>query len=96
MAVANIRFGGVMGGGAPVYQNNPRAEVINSTATSQQSVNSANANDTATIVAISGAVWVNVGDNPVAAAGARFLVPDGGAVDIGPLRQGERVAVIDA
>lgn len=97
MATVNVRFGSVMGAGAPVYAPIPRAaEAITTSATSAQATNKAVSGDYATVTSVGGAVWVRIGQNPTAAAGATDLIPDGGSRDFGPLREGDTVAVINA
>lgn len=96
MATVNIRFGAVMGAGAPVYALPRSSASITSSGTSQATTIAAAGGDYAAIVSAGGPVWVAIGQAPTAAAGTTFLVPDGGALDVGPLKDGDKVAVIDA
>jgi hypothetical protein len=96
MADIRIRFGGVMGGGAPVYSPIPRQSAkITSSAGSTATTVTAEGNDYVTIKAIGGAVAFAVGQAPVAIATSGDVVMDGESVDLGPLKQGDKVAVID-
>lgn len=98
MASIHVRFGEVMGAGAPVYASKPRkSETVTSSASSAQTTNTANSGDYATISAIDGSVYVTTGSNPTAlATGAGMDVVISGTVkDFGPLKDGDKVAVID-
>lgn len=96
MATVSIEFGAVLGAGAPVYAPVPRAtQTITSSGTSQQS-NEAQGGDFVTVVTTGGAIWVAIGQNPTAAAGTQRLLPDGAGRDFGPLKEGDKVAIIDA
>jgi len=97
MANAHIRFGGCMGGGAPVLSPMPRASAtINTTSTSAATSITANSGDFVRVVASGGPVRIAIGPNPTAIAGAGDVVLDGMAVDLGPLSAGDKVAAIDA
>ncbi len=97
MATVNVRIGSVMGAGASVYAPIPRsAEAVTSGATSAQASGVAQQGDYLTVTSVGGAVWVKIGANPTAAAGSTDLIPDGGTRDFGPLKEGEKVAIIDA
>lgn len=41
-------------------------------------------------------IYVNYGAAPTAASGSGDLVPAGGAIDIGPMSQGDKIAIITA
>lgn len=95
MATVHIRFGGLMGGGAPVYAPTPSsAQTITSSATSQQSTAVAQAGDYVTVDASGGAVLVAIGQNPTAASSVGDMVQ--ATKDFGPLKAGDKVAIIDA
>lgn len=97
MATAYIRFGKVMGGGAPVYVPTPSAsQNITTSSSSQQSTITAVDGDYATISAVGGVIRIAIGQNPAAIAGAGAWILDGGTIDVGPLKYGDKVAVIDA
>lgn len=99
MATAYIRFGGAMGGGAPVLSPIPQAtQTINTSATSQATTISSNGTYARITVAgpSNDVVRYAVGANPVALAGSGDVVLAGQSVDIGPLSIGDRIAVIDA
>lgn len=96
MATAYIRFGGAMGGGAPVLAPKPDATATITTSASSQATAVASKGDYARISAIGGVVRYAVGPAPVALAGSGDWVLDGQTVDLGPLSIGDRIAVIDA
>lgn len=97
MANAHVTFGGAMGGNAPVYASIPdAAQTIASTSSSAASTITAQSGNFARIAAFGGGVFIAVGPSPVAASGAGYYVADGGVLDLGPLKQGDKVAVIDA
>lgn len=97
MADVRIRFGGVMGGGAPVYAPIPDATAkITSSASSQATTAAAEQNDYVTIKAIGGTVAFAIGPAPVAIATSGDVVADGERMDLGPLKAGDKVAIIDA
>lgn len=98
MASIHIRFGEGMTQGAPIYSAKPRAsETVTSSATSAQSTITAVSGDIATITAIDGPVYVVVGANPTALnTGAGMdVVLSGQTKDFGPMKDMEKVAVID-
>ena len=93
---AHVEFGGVMGGGAPVYSGLRRAETLTTTTSAQSAA--AHAGEYATISAIGAAVFFTVGQDPTALADGtnmRYLA-DGAIRDIGPLKEGDKIAAIDA
>lgn len=97
MATVAIEFGGIMGAGAPAYDPIARAsESITSSASSQSSTNEAQGGDFVTVVSSGGAVWVAIGQSPTAAAGTQRLITAGASRDFGPLKHGDKVAIIDA
>lgn len=98
MASIHIRFGDAMGAGAPVYAPLPSAsEKVTSSATSAASAVSATGGDFATISAVDGSVFITIGQTPVAlASGSNMdVVLSGQTKDFGPLKPGDKVAVID-
>ena len=98
MANIHVRFGPVMAAGAPTYTRAPRrSETVTSSGTSAQSTNTADDGDFATVTAIDGAVYVLIGPNPTALASGAGMeaIPSGGVKDFGPLKTGDKVAVID-
>lgn len=99
MATAYIRFGGAMGGGAPVLSPIPQAtQTITTSGTSQATTAASNGNYARiTVTGDAGAVVrYAVGPSPAALAGSGDVVLAGQSVDIGPLNIGDRIAVIDA
>ena len=94
MATAYVRLGGVMGGAAPVYQKNPTTQDITPSGTSQATTISASSGQYARIVASGADLRVAIGPAPVAVANAGDIVLDGTAIDIGPLSQADKVAII--
>lgn len=96
MANIHIRFGEIMPGDAPVYQRVPRSsEVITSSGSNQTTTMTATGGDYATITAIDGAVYVDIAASPNASTNKREAVPSGGTKDFGPLKEGDKVAVVD-
>jgi hypothetical protein len=97
MATVHVRFGSVMGEGAPVYAPIPKtAATITSSASSQATTIAAEDSDYLTVTTSGGAVFIAIGQNPTAASGRGDLLPDGSSKDFGPLKTGDKVAVIDA
>ena len=98
MAIAYIRFGGAMGGGAPVLSPRPDAVQVINTTSSTQATSAANASrgGYARISATGGVIRYAVGPSPTAVGDQGDWVLDGQTVDIGPLNVGDRIAVIDS
>lgn len=98
MAKVYVTLGRVMGGGAPVYAPTPSASgaVITSSSSSQTAAPVAGDGDYATIYASGGAVRIAVGPTPTAVLNAGRPVGDGQTIDIGPLKLGDKIAVIDS
>ena len=97
MATAHIRFGGVMGGGAPVYAPIPNdKQTVTTSATSAATTIASRGGDYARIVANGGPVCFAVGQAPLAIAGSGDIILNGSSIDIGPLSIGDKIAVIDA
>lgn len=97
MADARIRFGNLMGAGAPVYATRALAsQAINTTAASQVSAYTAQGGEYLT-VAVNGttAVAIDIGPSPVAVATSGDVVLGNQTRDFGPLKAGDRVALID-
>jgi hypothetical protein len=95
MATAYIRFGGAMGGGAPVLSPIPDATATFTTSDTSQATTIASKGGYARISAVGGAIRYAVGPTPTALAGSGDWVLDGMTVDIGPLNVGDKIAVID-
>lgn len=96
MATAYIRFGRVMGGGAPVYSPTPNATAtITTSGTSQATTVSAQEGDFIRVTASGGAIRIAIGAAPVALAGSGDWLLDGDTMDLGPLKYGDKIAVID-
>ena len=96
MATAYIRFGGAMGGAAPVLSPIPRDTAKITTSGTSQATTITSAGEYARISAVGGVIRYAVGQTPTALAGSGDWVLDGGTVDIGPLAIGDKIAVIDA
>ncbi len=97
MADIRIRFGAVMGGGAPVYAPVPKAtQKITSSGSSQQSTYLADDGDYVSVFALDGSVTIAIGPNPTAVATSGDVVVSGTARDFGPLKVGDRIAIVDA
>jgi hypothetical protein len=96
MAIAYIRFGGAMGGGAPVLSPKPDAVQAFNTTSSSQATSVASRGGYARISATGGAIRYAVGPSPAAVGDQGDWVLDGQTVDIGPLNVGDRIAVIDS
>ena len=95
---AHVKFGGVMGGGAPVYATKPKYAATLTTTSSAQTAFSADAGDFATVTAVGAAVMVAIGPNPTALANGAGMhrIEAGAVMDFGPLQQGDKLAAIDA
>lgn len=93
---AHVEFGTVMGGGAPTYGGLRAAQTITTTSSAQTAA--AQGGDYAAITAIGAAVYFAVGPNPTAlASGVNMRYCAAGATrDIGPLKEGDKIAAIDA
>ncbi len=96
MATVVVNFGAAMGAGAPAYPPTVQAgESITSSGTSQPTTGSANSGDFAHITSIGGAVWASFGSSPVASAGTTWIIADGETKLFGPLKDGDKAAIID-
>ncbi|KIC39365.1 hypothetical protein RA26_01565 [Leisingera sp. ANG-M7] len=85
-----------MGGGAPVLAPAPdKAEEITSSGTTQQGSETAPGGAYASVCSDGGSVYVVFGQNPIASASTSYMVPAGGCRDFGPLKEGDKIAVID-
>lgn len=98
MAKVYVSFGRVMGGGAPVYAPTPSSSspAITSSATSQQASIIAGDGDYATVFATGGAVRIAFGPTPTAVANSGRVIGDGQSIDLGPLKNGDKIAIIDS
>lgn len=96
---AYIEFGEAMVMGAPIYARVPRiSQELATTTSSAQTTITANSGEIATITAINGPLMVLVGSNPTALAaggGQHRYVPAGMRIDVGPLKDLDKIAVID-
>ena len=95
---AHVEVGTNMGAGSPVYAPTPyHAETLATTSSAATSVG-ARSGDYASVTAITAAVMVKIGQNPTAlASGAGMYRVEAGSVrDFGPLKDGDKIACIDA
>lgn len=99
MATVYVQFGSVGGGGNSVYAPITKAaQKITSSASSQQFAYVAEGGEYLRAASSGGDVSIAIGPSPTAisgAAGTHFILA-GGVNDIGPLKTGDKVAVIDA
>lgn len=93
MANAEIRIGGAMASGAPVY-NPPKASQTLSTSTSN-SVASLTVLDGDIVRVVARGAGQYVAISKVATTAPRDYIPDGGSIDIGPLKAGDTINVAD-
>ena len=97
MSAIHITLGQVMGAGAPVFAPTPRAvQALASDSTSTASTITADDGDYACIAAYGGDVLITIGPSPVAATGTGYRIATGTRMEFGPLKAGDRIAVIDA
>jgi len=98
MAKVYVSFGRVMGGGAPVYSPTPSSSsaVITTSGASQQASIVAGDGDYATVYATGGAIRIAFGPSPIAVANSGRVVGDGQSIDLGPLKNGDKIAIIDS
>jgi len=98
MAKVYVSFGRVMGGGAPVYAPTPSSSsrAITSSASSQQASITAGDGDYATVLATGGAIRIAFGPSPIAVEDSGRVVGDGQSIDLGPLKNGDTIAIIDS
>lgn len=94
----NVWFGSFMGAGAPCYGGCRVAETVVSSGTSQQTVNTSVGGEWASITVQSTGTDILVawGDNAVASATTGKMVTPGATIDVGPLKAGDKIAIIDA
>ena len=93
MGIAHISMGSVMGGGAPVYSMCTKSQTVNTTSTTAAATIIADDGDYLRVVAMSGSIAFAI--NKTAATEPRMVVPVGAACDIGPLKAGDTVQLID-
>lgn len=94
MATVHVAFTGAMGGGAPVYAPKPSAAAaITASTTSAATTITADGGDYACVTAIDATVYVVIGPAPTATS-AGHCITEGGSKDFGPLKRGDKVAVI--
>lgn len=96
MATVYVRFGPVMGGGAPAYQKGGAFETFTSSGTTQASTMVAKDGDFARVSSVGGVVRIAFAASPTALAGSGEWVLDGQTIDVGPLSAGDKIALIDA
>ena len=97
MATAHIAFGGAMSAGAPVYPTKPRAaETITTSGSSQSTTITADQGEYCHVTAPGGAIFIAIDTSPTAASGSGWLVTDGMTMNLGAMKTGQKVAVIDA
>jgi hypothetical protein len=93
MATIHLSLGGVGGGGNSVYQT-PRTSAVITTSGSNQALGAtAEGNEYARVKCIGGSVYVAI--SKTAASAPRFLLSDGDVLDVGPLKTGDAINVID-
>lgn len=96
MADVRIRFAVASGAGQPVHAARPDGQAKITSSTSSQIMGAtASGGDFLTIRSIGGAIAFDIAANPVAVATSGDIVMDGETVTLGPLREGDRVAIID-
>lgn len=99
MATILATMSGVMGSGAPVYAATAKAaQKITSSASSQQLTMQADGNEYVNITTTGGPIAILIGPNPTVVAGAAgtHYIADGQSKDFGPMKTGDKIAVIDA
>lgn len=96
MATVQVNFGTAMGAGAPAFPPAVNAgQAITSSGTSQATTITARSGDYAHVTAVGGAIMVEISNNPTAASGVTWIVADGETKLFGPLKDGDKVAIID-
>ena len=102
MAQVTVRFGkggsaSGAGGVAQTFDAYPQAEEITSSGTSAASTITAKANDVARVTNhdASQLVWVTFAETPTAAVGTTHPIAPGATEDLGPIGEGQKMAVID-
>ena len=93
MGVAAISLGAVMGGGAPVYAMPRVSQEVNTTTTTQNATVTVENGDYLRVLAVSANIAVAI--NKTAATSPRMVVAAGTYADIGPLKAGDTIALID-
>lgn len=99
MATLYATFSDVMGGGAPVYAPASRAaQKITTSGSSQALTYVAVGGEYVALAAVGGPVAIAIAPSATAVSGAKgtHFIVDGQTKDIGPLKPGDVVAVIDA
>ena len=95
---AHVEIHTAMGAGAPVYAPVPfHAQTLTTTSSAQTTVG-ARSGDYATVIAVSAAVMVAIGQNPTALANGAgmYRCEPGQERTFGPLKDGDKIAAIDA
>lgn len=99
MATVYITLTGAMGGGAPVYATRSHsAQKITSSGSSQQAAFTAAGGEYLRVSSEGGSIAILISDNPTAVSGGAgsHFVMDGGTMDLGPMKSGDKLAIIDA
>jgi hypothetical protein len=93
MGIAYITARPVMGAGAPVYGPVRASETVNTTTSNAVATIVINGGDYIRVVARTADVHLAI--NKTAATEPRDTIPAGTAIDIGPLKQGDVLNLID-
>lgn len=93
MGIAYISARSVMGSGAPVYNPVRASETVNTTASNAAATIVINGGDVIRVVARLNDIHLAI--NKTAATEPRDTIPAGSAIDIGPLKQGDVLNLID-
>jgi len=93
MGIGYISARPVMGQGAPVYGPVRASEVVNTTATNAVATIVINGGDFIRVVARVNDIHLAI--NKTAATEPRDTIPAGTSIDIGPLKQGDVLNLID-
>ena len=93
MATAEITLCGAMGGGVPAYSPPRASQTLATTTTPAATTIIATGGDYVRILARGAAMYVTI--NGSSSGDPRYCIPDGGVIDIGPLKQGDVINVRD-
>ena len=93
MATAEITVCTAMGGGVPAYSPPIDSQTLTTSTTPANSNVDVRGGDYVRILARGAAVYVTI--NGSSSGDPRFCIPDGGVIDIGPLKQGDVINVRD-
>lgn len=96
MATAEITVCTAMGGGAPVYSPPIASQTLTTSTTPADTTVSIRNGDLARILARGAEMYITVKNgNSTASADPRYCIPDGGVIDIGPLKLGDVLSIRD-